>query len=290
MSDISAKLRLAEAALAAANFTTHTGFARSNCPFCLTRMGKKDTNSCFSTNVKTGSFSCWRCSIRGWLDRSVLGNPEGRLDESTPAPAVVPPPEGYYALTSDVCRDSISADPARQYLQKRGVPPDVWRDAQIGCCLHGYHQDRIIVPVLSLAGDWMGWVGRSWHKVKKKYLNATGMVSGELLFNQAALNEDTDEPVLVMEGVFDALAYWPNAVAVLGMPKESQIGMLLATKRPVVVVLDGDAWQTADMLAERLKFEGARAAYLKLPPLLDPDEIDRAALWEEARQAVNAQD
>ena len=106
------------------------------------------------------------------------------------------------------------------------------------------------------------------------------------MFNEAALAEVTDEPALVVEGPFDALAYWPQAVAVLGKPTEPQMLTLLRAVRPVVVVLDGDAWQEAEMLAWRLRFEGQRAGWVRLPPMVDPDEVDPAWLREEARRAI----
>ena len=102
------------------------------------------------------------------------------------------------------------------------------------------------MPVLTSAGAWRGWVARACDsRASRKYLNAPGMSLGGVgaLFNEAALAEVTDEPALVVEGPFDALAYWPQAVAVLGKPTEPQMLTLLRAVRPVVVVLDGDAWQ-----------------------------------------------
>lgn len=290
MSNIANKLRMAEAAFAAAKFTTSTGFARSDCPFCLIRLGKQDRGACFSVHVKSGDFRCWRCSIRGFLSREALGNPEGAIDESdAPLPAIEQP-EGFYLMgKGHPGWDAESTEPARDYLRKRGVPEQVWSDAKIGCCLSGRFQDRIVVPVLTADDEWVGYVGRSWQKTKKKYLNATGMESGEHLYNTGALSVYTDEPVLVMEGVFDALAYWPDAVAVLGKAKEAQFWKLIQSCRPVVVVLDGDAWEEGEMLAWRLKFEGQRAGHVRLPPTKDPDEVDRDWLRQEARNAVNAQ-
>jgi len=91
---------------------------------------------------------------------------------------------------------------------------------------------------------------------------------------------------MVVEGVFDALALYPNAVAVLGKASEAQMEALQESKRPVVIVLDGDAWQEGWAMAARLKFKGQRAGSVRLPPKLDPDEVDPAWLQEEVKKAL----
>jgi DNA primase len=109
------------------------------------------------------------------------------------------------------------------------------------------------------------------------------MQRGEVLYNHTALHVETERPVMVVEGVFDALALWPHAVAVLGKPSHFQVDALASAKRPVAIVLDGDAWQEGYALAMRLRLAGQRAGSVTLPPKTDPDEVDRA--WLEAAVA-----
>ena len=42
------------------------------------------------------------------------------------------------------------------------------------------------------------------------------------------------------------------------------------------------------MLALRLRFEGARAGWIKLPPRIDPDEVDKAELLDAAQRSIDA--
>jgi DNA primase len=108
------------------------------------------------------------------------------------------------------------------------------------------------------------------------------------MFNHATLLKETDTPAIIVEGVFDAIAFWPDAVAVLGKPTPAQVYALASARRPIAVVLDGDAWEEGEMLALKLRFEGQRAGSVHLPPRVDPDEVDRDWLRAEARSSLGA--
>lgn len=283
---------LARLAFAEARFTTSSGFARSDCPFCLEVVGKPDRKQCFAVNTKTGFFRCWRCGTKGKLDD--VGDSEGEVEAPAKKDAaVVEPPEGFVELGVEPGSSAFCTEEARAYLCRRGLAdPGVWAAARIGCCLEGRFGGRVVVPVLSQDGRWLGWVGRTWVKRSDRpYMNAPGMTLGTAgnLYNEVALSMPAAAPVMVMEGVFDALAYWPDAVAVLGKPTEPQIATLVSSARPVVVVLDGDAWEEAWSLAMRLRFDGQRAGMVKLPPRVDPDEVDRGWLRREAARSLESE-
>jgi DNA primase len=172
-------------------------------------------------------------------------------------------------------------------MRSRGLGEDIWEKAQIGVCLEGQQAGRIVVPVLAPDGLWVGWVARIWTKKGHlPYVYPRGMQRGSVLYNQAALLVKTEKPVLVVEGVFDSLAYWPDSVAVLGKPSGPQVDALVASKRPVAVVLDGDAHDEGTALAGILQIEGQRAGDVWLPPGKDPDEIDKDVLWEAAYRCL----
>ncbi|KKK69902.1 hypothetical protein LCGC14_2929360, partial [marine sediment metagenome] len=183
---------------------------------------------------------------------------------------------------------AVSADDARGYLKGRGLADErVWDEASIGCVLTGKWANRVVVPVISPAGEWWGWVSRLWSReASDPYRTAPGMVLGGGMFNDAALMVETDDPVMVVEGCFDALPYWPDAVAALGKPKQLQVTSLMESKRPVAVCLDGDAWEEGMMLAARLQFEGQRAGFVRLPPKQDPNSVDTEWLREEVARCL----
>lgn len=260
-----------------------TGWWRVDCPLCLTRTGKADRKQALAINVKSGAFYCWKCHLSGRIRRQSIPVDAEETQDAREAVQAMEPPEGFTMLAGD---DSFSLELAREYAAKR-CPPEMWEEVQIGACVIGKYAGRVIIPVLAEDGmTWLGWVGRTWYKSDRAYSYPRGMNRGELLYRGQALWEDTEEPLLVVEGVFDALHLWPNAVAVLGKASELQMESLAASKRPIVVVLDGDAWLEAYAMSLRLKIYGKTAGYVRLPPKLDPDEVPRDWLAEEVRRAL----
>jgi len=270
--------------------TSTQGWARVNCPACQERVGKTDRSQCLAVSMTTGFLKCWRCGLKGKIDV-----PEDlRVPDAPPAvQRVVEPPEGFMSLSTGPAATALATEAARAYLLKRRLEAPMWRAAGLGCCLSGKHANRVVVPVLARDGSWRGWVARDWTgRATRKYLNAPGMSLGAVgaLYNEAVLDAVTDEPVMVVEGPFDALALWPHAVAVLGKPTDAQLEALHASPRAVVFVLDGDAWLEAEMLAMELRFSGKeRVGWVRLPPATDPDEVDREWLRDEARRALEVE-
>lgn len=275
-------------------------FRRGLCLVCVLRTGKADRRGSFSFNTATGFYQCFKCAIVGRLDGYDAVDMKLATPEDRP---VMERPEGFYELCRGDGRGAESLEPARRFLRKRGlVDEGVWKQAHVGACIEGYFTDRVIVPVLSPDGEWLGHVGRAW--VKKHpvpYLYPKGMNRRDVLYNHRALlppewDPATEAglrlagdapPVFVVEGVMDVLSLWPDAVALLGKPSDPQVYALADSVRPIVVCLDGDAWREGEELAMRLQLEGQRAGSIRLPPTKDPDEVPRDWLNEEARRCLS---
>lgn len=262
---------------------------RANCPFCEDRVGKRDRDKCLSVHAGGGGYTCFRCAVRG---RVRLPGSHW-IEEAAAAPAdvaVIDPPPGFVPLGEGAGLTALSLEPARAYLRSRRLDESIWQAAGIGACATGPCAGRVVVPVLADDGrSWLGYSARLWTaKCDKrlKYRNAMGEWKSRVVYNAAALSLPTDEPVYVVEGVFDALAHWPHAVAVLGDATDQQAAILATACRPVVVVPDGDAWSKGWALAMRLRLAGVVAGAIQLPAGVDPDEVDGAWLWEEAREAL----
>jgi DNA primase len=278
------KLDLARAAAREAK-PRASGWWRGACPFCVP--ARPDPT--FSIQPSTGHWHCFRCHTGGSLEAD-----DDALQEAvkTPPPddsEARRPPDGFLPLGEGDGLRAFSAKPARAYLQKRGVSPETARKLQIGCVLgSGRHAGRVVVPVL-VDGNWRGWVARDFTgKAEKKYLNARGNWRGDVLFGADALRRETETPVMITEGVFDALPFVGDAVAVLGKPTEEQLWIIKTTaRRPVAVVLDGDAHEEGWALAMKLRLDGIRAGSVRLPPKKDPDQVDRNWLFEEARRVIS---
>lgn len=275
-------------------------YLRAPCPICVYRVGTPDRHRALSINGSSGWWHCFRCSAKGRLWGSSAEEAARRcvvveIDPTKRTEAQDLPPE-FMPLHDEPARSSLAAEPARRYLAGRGLAEDVLRAAGVGVCLTGLRWGgRVVVPIRS-DEELMGYVGRIWTKKPydpegEVYRYPHGMPRGEVLYNAEALQVETERPVLVVEGVFDALApgLWPDGVALLGTHSDAQVEALSVAKRPVVFVLDGDAHETGWSLAFRLRLEGARAGYVRLPPRTDPDEVSGSWLRDEAWRSLDAE-
>jgi len=255
-----------------------SGWWRIPCVLCGIN-GRGDRKNSLTISALSGYYSCFRCEAKGFVwDKGKAPQTYNPRTVIT-TPTCEAPKHFYPVWDSAEC-----LEPARNYLRSRNVPEDLWRIAGIGACVSGPEYGRVIVPVRhAVTKHWLGWVGRAWvDKCEKSYKNAPGAWRKGVLYNQAALHVETDVPLFVVEGVFDALHLWPDAVALLGGYDEAQLDALACAPRPVVIVNDGDAWEKGEALASRLRLRDRKAGWLELPPKADPDEFTREELFEAA--------
>ena len=284
---------------------------RVDCPYCRGIVGKNDRQASFGINRATGRGHCFRCKV--WLYLSEFAGHEGSgIGDATPTPeTTIQLPSGYKPLwTREGCSAPALAF-AREYLAKRGISPSTIEDASIGACTTGRCVGRVVLPAFSIDGQHLvGWSARLTYPSDKwpKYLTAQGMDRSQYFWNMPAIAQVSDDPLMICEGVFDALPYWPNAIALLGKPSDGQVWYIAkavaVTKRKVVVTLDGDAQLESDMLHLLLKLriyeadlirlqindEQANAqglnmltypvTWVKLPACTDPGNVPTKKLWE----------
>lgn len=273
-----------------------SGWTRGKCPFCLSRTGKEDKRGAFGIHGDTGWYSCFKCGVKGRLKYNDAADRLGApwLSQPAYAPPTMRMPDGFHPLFVEGARRSITLEPARHYILKtRRIPERIAIAARIGAVVDGPLANRVVVPIGDLfdvegstgPGNVLGWVARSYGPSSVPYLYPPGMARGEILYNSQAVLVETEHPLYVVEGVFDALAHFPNAAALLGKPSNAQVDTLSVAKRPVVVVLDGDAHEEGWSLSMRLRLAGVKSGSVRLPPRMDPDEVSQDAL---ARAAVLA--
>lgn len=281
----------AETALAGARRSAG-GWWRANCPYCAIDTGKPDRRQSLGIKPVISFFMCFKCGTRGRLrevpdDVLVMEARAAKLRGEAPPP-IKAPPEGFEPIWDEDAWSSLFLEEPRSYLAGRGVTREIAQEAQIGICSDGYLAQRIIVPVLDIdQHTWLGYSARDWtSKQDPRYRYPRGMARGVLLYNWAALYEPTDVPLIFVEGVFDALPYWPDASAALGKPGDYHRRLLLGAERPIAVCLDGDAWEEGWALSEYLQLNGKPAGAVRLPPGSDPNNVDHDWLREEARRCT----
>lgn len=263
---------------AAADGVTSGDWLRCPCPYCLINRGKQDHKLSLAISRTSGWWRCFRCDEQG--REPSLANPDliaaramRASVQQAPEDKTIDPPDEFCSLTGDA-GTALVYRWARTYLESRDVSQYVWEAAGVGAVRTGYYAGRLIVPVM-VAGKWRGWVARAARpKVPAPaYRYPKGMKRGDLLYNQDVLTLPAERPVYVVEGVFDALALWPDAVACLGKPSGNQKQILATARRPLVVALDGDAWRIGRGLAQYLQTYDVDATWIHLAPLTDPSSL-----------------
>lgn len=261
---------------------------RAKCPFCVIK-GHSTNKKNLSFDKRNGKWFCYRCHSSGAIHGYQPAVEYAQRDNSI---NVYEPPLGWTSVMSH----HPQAAKAREYaVKKRKLDLVSIAAAELGTVtlrerLPTQDQDwrnRLIVPIKSLTGEWLGYVGRDFSgRSELPYMYVRGMARGSFLYNQSALYTPSTSPVFVVEGTLDAVYLWPDAVALLGMWTDQQIEILCTTERPIVVLLDGDAWKKGEALADILRMYGKQAGSVRLGPKLDPDDMSRSWLRSEGMKCL----
>ena len=213
------------------------------CPYCGHHKKK------MSVNFGINAFKCWVCDTRGkniyrlvrkfgtyqqkqkWLEL------DGRLDDEEVEQVTELPPH-FVSLCNKRLPKSSKA--ALDYLYERGLTQKEILMWKIGYCTEGRYGGRIIVPSFNNSGNLNYFIARSYVGHRMKYLNPP--ISKNVVFNE--LFVDWDEPVILVEGLFDAIIAGQNAIPILGstLREESKLFQaIVLNDSPVYLALDEDA-------------------------------------------------
>ncbi len=155
--------------------------------------------------------------------------------------------------------------PARGYVRSRGFVPDLISQrwgvgySEAGP-FPGAGIGRLVIPIHRVTEDgarvW-GWQARRLNENEHlpKYFTAPGLQKTAFLYGAERITDGTG-PVVVCEGPIDVWRFERDAVALLGNHiSDSQVRLLcrLATGRPLVVALDGEARDEAEVVVTRLR-------------------------------------
>jgi|TARA_R110001606_G_scaffold88112_6_gene198317 DNA primase len=140
---------------------------------------------------------------------------------------------------------------AFRYLSSRGIGRRDILKWKIGYCKEGRYGGRIIIPSFDVEGDLNYFIARSYVGHSLKYLNPR--IDRDIIFNE--LNIDWDEPIIIVEGAFDAIASNENTIPILGstLREKSRLFQAIAMHdTPVFMALDQDAESKSDWIIKSL--------------------------------------
>ena len=237
-------------------------------------------------NIKTQKWHCWVSNVGGrnlfQLFKKVgatkqnydelielVGAPKYHKKQSQQIKEIVSLPEEFKTLCySD--NDSIVKKHALNYLYKRNISDEDIMKYNIGYCDSGLYSNRIIIPSYDSAGQLNFFVGRDFYSNKMKYRNSPtskNIIGFDLFINWS-------EPIILCEGVFDAMAFKRNSIPLFGktLSNSLQKKIIESKVKTIYLALDNDAIKDAINITEKLIKEGIDVKMIKLTDK-DPSDL-----------------
>ena len=260
--------------------------ARNNyafhCPFCNHKKPKLEVQ--LVTNEKgENPWECWVCKTRGKTIRSLLRQLKVPSEIARDVLAYVSKgelvryheddfvklPEEFQPLFS-ASNESIIANKIRRYLHKRGITELDILKYNIGYCLTGDYEGRIIIPSYDENNQLNYFVGRSFENSYYKYKNPSA--SKDIIAFENFINWNL--PIVLVEGVFDAIAAKRNAIPILGKSLSNSLLKKIVSNNveQVYIALDSDALKEAITFCEQFLSMG-KSVYLVGMDDKDPSEM-----------------
>ena len=226
------------------------------CPFCHHHKKK------LQINIQTQQWHCWVCDAKGKRIQRLLrrlhvdshklkkiyeiygddyvvysnNTEEEKVELRLPNEfqSLLKEPKGFNPLFGKV----------KEYARKRGISQGDIKRYNIGYCDSGHYANRIIIPSYDNNNRLNYFIARSvFDEETFKYKNPP--VSKNVIMFENQIN--WNEPITLVEGVFDAMAVKRNAIPLLGkfVPKTLNDTIYKKEVKNINILLDEDAQEQA---------------------------------------------
>lgn len=251
------------------------------CPKCNHHKPKLEI--CLDENsVDYQKFGCWVCKTKGKKLINLFKAIDAPSDKILELKSIVKTanpteqkehdikvqlPEEYQSVLNN---SSFAAKRALTYLKSRGLTEDDIIKYNIGYCETGKYADMVIIPSYDESGSLNYFVGRSYIPESNRKLNpdvSRNIIPFEILINW-------NSPIILCEGMFDAISIKRNAIPLLGKNIQSKLmsKIVSSTVKKVYIALDKDAIKQALDFCEQLINEGKTVHLIELEDK-DPNEM-----------------
>jgi DNA primase len=232
-----------------------------HCPFCKHHKPKLEIDP------KTGFYHCWTCepatkgrnlvsllkkvqatSTQITEMRSYFPGGKGEIDDKQYQ--VVELPKEFVSLVKPSTK--LTYRQAKSYTTSRGITDTDIIKYNIGYCEAGKYRNSIIVPSYDSRGRLNYFISRSFEKDPGRKYNAPSCNKNELVGLEYFINWKV--PVVLCEGIFDAIALKRNAIPLFGksIPKALMMKLVQSDVKTVYLALDKDALKEALKYAQQL--------------------------------------
>ena len=226
------------------------------CPFCHHHKKK------LQINLQTQKWHCWVCDSKGKRIQSLLrrlhvdshklkkiyeiyGDDYVVYSNNTEDEKVeLRLPNEFRSLLEEPKGLNPTFRKVKEYARKRGITQGDIKRYNIGYCDSGHYANRIIIPSYDSDNRLNYFIARSvFDEEKFKYKNPP--VSKNVIMFENQIN--WQEPITLVEGVFDAMAVKRNAIPLLGkfIPKTLNDTIYKKEVKSINILLDEDAQDQA---------------------------------------------
>ena len=261
---------------------TARGNQSYHCPFCNHHKPKLEVN--FTENKKGyNPWHCWVCGKKGktikglfkslkvssekFIELSKLVKTGSEVEEVIVQTHVELPKE-FKPIIGDL---DLTSKKAYNYLRKRNITKDDILKYNLGYCDFGRYANMIIIPSYDKDGTLNYFTARSFEKDPFiKYRNpdcSRDIIPFELFISWS-------KPIVLCEGVFDAMAIKINAIPLLGkVPSTNLLKKIVqSTVEKIYIALDTDAMKQALKHCEYLLNQGKEVYLVELEGK-DPSDL-----------------
>lgn len=221
-----------------------------HCPFCKHHKPKLEIDP------KSGFYHCWTCepATKGRSLTSLLRKlhaspaqiaemktyfPDGKTEVEDKKYATVQLPKEFLPLSKT--SSNLTYRQARAYVKNRGITEEDILKYNIGYCEKGRYANSIIVPSYNKTGRINYFISRSFERDPARKYNAPSCNKNELIGLEYFINWNV--PVILCEGIFDAIALKRNAIPLFGktIPRALMLKLVENNVKTVYLALDNDA-------------------------------------------------
>jgi DNA primase len=245
------------------------------CPFCHHHKQK------LQVNTETQKWHCWTCNSGGKkltsllrkLDvdkktisviREIYGDTTySTSQEDSETKIFISLPKEFISLANEPKGFNPEYKHAIHYLTQRGIGVKEIIKFGIGYCKDGLYTRRIIIPSYNSDGSLNYFISRSYYQEEKmKYKNPP--ISKNIICLDSQIN--WNEPIILCEGVFDAITIRRNAIPLLGkFPSKNLVEKIfMSGVTDIVISLDNDAINEALKVSEYFRKQGINVRLMML--------------------------
>ena len=259
---------------------TSRGNYSFKCPFCNHHKNKLEINS-ITNAKKENPWHCWVCEAKGKTVKALFKHMKVPASKVAELNMIIVPGKEEHIISSTMLElpkefipladitqldklTQIEAKHALKFLRKRSLNINDVVKYNIGFCKEGKYGQRVIIPSYDENGLLNYFIARDYtNQQPQKYKNpptdAKSAIGWELYVNW-------DAPIILVEGMFDALTIKRNVIPLFGKIIHEKLmkKLVASTVNRIYIVLDPDAIKNALKYCEELMTYGKEIYLVEL--------------------------